>query len=415
MSDGTFLPSGATPWSAYNTPRIWAMVENEDDPESWRQVAALGSMAGLLNDQRKRLELARESLIQAWPPEQNVAAKAFVDLIDDLLFNMAKNKKIADSNAAALGQVLEALRQAKAKIEPLYRTYLEKNDDLVPGWWDNAEDELDEKAREQMRSAERIVAQPESVIVAPEIYELGPQNYVDDPIGRPVGTGSGSASGVTPFAAGGAGGGSAIIPVPHDPPPPLRDSVSTGPSERPPSATDLTPGSSGPSLAGVITPAPVGSPPIAAQPLPSSVVPGPTSPVTTPGLIIGGPGGPGGRSPVGGGQRGIPGTAVGGVAPGRSGVPGAKPATPSWLSPVPGQPAARGAAGQTGRGTSIPNSLMPGSPARGPRGRDGERSNSAAFDPDNPWVTDEGVAPVIEASRAQFRHDPGPGVIGWRQ
>ncbi|RSM51831.1 hypothetical protein DMB66_41100, partial [Actinoplanes sp. ATCC 53533] len=161
MSDGTFLPSGKTAWSAYNTPRIWAMVENEDDPESWRQVAALGSMAGLLNDQRKRLELAKEALIEAWPPGKNKAAAAFVDMIDDLLFNMAENKTIADSNAGALGQVLEALRQAKVKVEPLYRSYLEKNDDWVPGWWDNAEDELDEKAREQMRYAENIVAQPD--------------------------------------------------------------------------------------------------------------------------------------------------------------------------------------------------------------------------------------------------------------
>src|SRR5690349_18050643 len=98
MSDGTFRPSGVTAWSSYNTPRIWAMVEREDDPESWRQVAALGSMAGLLRDQRSRLEAAKQKLIDAWPPERNKAARAFVDEMDELLLTMQANKDIADSN-----------------------------------------------------------------------------------------------------------------------------------------------------------------------------------------------------------------------------------------------------------------------------------------------------------------------------
>jgi hypothetical protein len=415
MSDGTFLPKGATPWSAYNTPRIWAMVENEDDPESWRQVAALGSMAGLLNDQRKRLELARDGLIRAWPPEQNKAAAAFVDMIDDLLFNMAENRTIADSNAAALSQVLEALRQAKAKVEPLYRSYLEKNDDWVPGWWDHAEDELDEKAREQMRSAERTIAQPANAIVAPDIYEFKPRTYVDDPIGSPGGSGSGT--GVTPFAAGGSGGGRADISVPHDPPPALPESVSPGSGERP-ATPDFTQGPSGPSLAGVITPAPPG--PLPAAPLPAAPPPVPP-PVsgsafgpTTPGLVIGGPGGFGGRPAVGGGQRGLPGSVVSGGSLGRGGAPTAKFTPPSWLPPPSGQPGARGSVGQAGHGRSASASMMPASPLPGLR-RNEERGQDVALDPDNRWATEQGVTPVIEPSRVHYRHDPGPGVIGWRQ
>jgi hypothetical protein len=411
VSDGTFRPSGATSWSSFNTPRIWAMVANEDDPESWRQVAALGSMAGLLKDQRQRLELARDTLVQAWPPERNKAAAAFVDLIDDLLFNMAENKRVADANAGALSRVLEALRQAKTEIEPLYQAYLKKSDDWVPAWWDGAEDELDEKAREQMRGVDSIVARPESAIVAPDIYEFKPRTLVDDPIGGSGGPGSGS--GVTPFAAGGAGGGKADISVPHDPPPPLPNSVSTA-GQGPPLASTLTPGSSGPSLAGVITPPPIGPPPIAAVPIAPPSAPGPAFVPSTPGLVIGGPGGGIGQPAPGGGRRGLP-ESIAGRPLGRGSGPATKPATPSWLPPASGQAPARGAAGQVRRGGPASNSLMPASQPPGTRRRGEGSGDHPKLDPDNRWVTDQGVAPVIEPSRVRHRHDPGPGVIGWQQ
>ena len=389
------------------------MVEKEDHPESWRQVAALGSMAGLLDDQRRRLEQARDALKQAWPPEQNKSAAAFVSLIDDLLFNMAANRKTADANAGALSQVLEALRQAKVQIEPLYRAYVEKSDDWVPAWWDNAEDEIDEKARDAMRRAERIVAQPENVIAAPDLYEFKPRNFVDDPIGGAGGSGSGA--GGTPLANGGASSGGGGISVPHDPPPPLPVAEAAGPGGRPPPATDVPPGSAGPSLAGVIAPAPSGSPPIGAPPAALPPVAGTGFVPSAPGLVIGGIGAAGGRPAAGGGPRGLPGPTSGQGVSGRGGTPTAKPVTPSWLPPPSGQPNVRGAAGGAGRGTSAQSSMMPALGSPGGQRRTGQGDHDGAFDPDNPWATDQGVAPVIEPSRVHHRHEPGPGVIGWRR
>jgi hypothetical protein len=411
MSDGTFRPSGATPWSSYNTPRIWAMVEGEDDPEAWRQVAALGSMAGLLKDQRTRLEAAKQKLIEAWPPETNKAARAFVNEMDELLFTMQVNKDIADSNAGSLGQILEALRQAKNKIAPLYQQYLDKSDDWVPGWWDHAEEELDEKARQHMREAERLVADPGNAITAPSIYEFQPDESrtragdgtdSDGSIGRPGG------------GLGGSVGAVGNISVPHEPPPPL---------PRPESSTPSTPGSGlgqGPGLAAVITP-------------PPSTPTGPTPPVTAPstggpggvlppGVVIGGavPGGLPGRGATGsrgsvapfggGGQRGLPSGAVIGNGPLGKGAAGSvKPTPPSWLPPGPMQ-TARGGSATSGRPTGP--AALPMAAGR-PPARDG-RAEAINADPDNPWATAVGVAPVIEPSRKTYRHDPGPGVIGWQ-
>lgn len=409
MSDGTFVPSGVTPWSSYNTPRIWAMVENEDDPESWRQVAALGSMAGLLNDQRKRLELAKEALIEAWPPGKSMAATVFVDMIDDLLVNMSENKSIAESNAGALGQVLEALRQAKVKIEPLYRSYLEKSDDWVPGWWDHAEDELDDQARQHMREAEQLVAHPDNAITAPSIYEFQP----DEVRSRSAdGPGADGPTGQEGSGLGGSIGAVGNIAVPHEPPPPLsrQDSpspIASGRGESP-----------GPSLAEVIAPAP-GAP---ANPPPSVVSPINPSPGSPPqpGLIIGGrpldgspgrsvAGSRGSIKPFGGGvQRGLPSGAVIGNGPlGRGSARSAKPATPSWLPQASGQAARGGGGAHRAAAGAAP---IPAATGRSP-GRDDQRTG-VSFEPDNPWATAQGVAPVIEPSRKRYRHDPGPGVIG---
>ncbi len=412
MSDGTFRPSGATPWSSYNTPRIWAMVEGEDDPEAWRQVAALSSLAGLLKDQRSRLEAAKQKLLDAWPPEKNKAARAFVDEMDELLLTMQVNKDIADKNASALGQILEALRQAKGKVAPLYQSYLDKSDDWVPGWWDHAEDELDEKARQHMREAEQLVAHPDNAITAPAIYEFQP-----DETRTRSGDGSGGdgATGRSGAGLGGSIGVASNIAVPHDPPPESPRQESAGPPVSAPG------GPAGPSLAEVITP----TPSAAASLTPNVVAPPPGAPggPQPPGLIIGNgsfPGGvpgrgitrsKGGPNPFGGGvQRGLlPGAVIGNGSQVQGGVASVKPTPPSWLPQGAGQPA-RGASG-TGR-RSPASSAAPMGPGRRPA--DGESEREIRFDPDNPWAAAEGVAPVIEPSRKRYRHDPGPGVIGWR-
>jgi hypothetical protein len=405
VSDGTFLPSGVTPWSSYNTPRIWAMVANEDDPESWRQVAALGSMAGLLKDQRSRLELAKQKLIDAWPPEKNKASAAFVELIDNLLFTMQKNKDVADANAGALGRVVDALRRAKKDVEPLYQEYLEKSDDWVPGWWDNAEDELDEQARARMRDAENVIAHPDNAIKSPGLYEFAPGTFVSQPIGggdggRPVTT-SGE-SGISAAAG---------FEVPHDPPPTSPDVGTSAPAAGTPAA-QLPPGFApgGPDLAGVISPV-LGNPP-ATTPV------APLAPVSSsigqpvPGLVIGG--GLPARLPSSAVRSGRGSVGPFGALPprGTSGVSGSgarKPVPPSWLPPASGQPlrGRSGASAQPGGPSAVP-------PAGGGRRSHQDRDGGMTFDPDSRWVAAEGVAPVIEPSRRRYRHDPGPGVIGWR-
>jgi hypothetical protein len=49
----------------------------------------------------------------------------------------------------------------------------------------------------------------------------------------------------------------------------------------------------------------------------------------------------------------------------------------------------------------------------GQRGASRRRDESDQhFDPDNPWVTEEGVPGVLKPAPASTHHDAGPGVIG---
>jgi hypothetical protein len=397
-------PGWCTNWEAFNTPRIWAMVADEDNAESWRQIAALGAMADTVKDQRNRLLGAREALVAAWPPGANPGAQALVTHVDTLLANMADTKAKADDNAAHLGHVLETLRRAKAKIEPLYQQYLDKSDDLIPNWWDNAEDGLDKQARLHMIDAERDVATHAEKIVSPAPYRLVMGNPHDKNEREFPQSETTSRSASAPAAMASAGG--AAIDVPHEPPPPLPGRDATLPAG---------PASSGPDLAGISPVAPGNSanvPPVSPQIPATPAVP------SQPGFVIGGGGA---FSPMsrGGPPRSTVNT-FGGSPVGRGAYAGAKPATPAWLPVGTGQTGLLGSMGRPGQGAAgkpgPSGQMVTGTGVPGQRGkRQGTGKSAMEFDPDDPWATAEGVSPVIEPSLHEPLHDPGPGVIGWRE
>ncbi|WP_199510676.1 hypothetical protein [Nucisporomicrobium flavum] len=365
MSDEVLSSSWCTAWQSYNTPRLWAMVADEDDPEAWRQVAAWDDISGSVKDQRAMLVKAKEDLVAAWPPEQNKSSAAFVQELDTLIARMDAARVDADQTATGLANILEALRQAKNNIQPLYEQYKEKNDDIWPSWWDNAEDEIDEQARKHMITAEGIVQENVARLKVPDPYELKPQEpkFEKTPPGgdpRQPHTRSGSDTG---SSSDGHSRASGPVSVPHDPPPPMpgRDETTqdgvTGPGATQPgggpsgggSGSVVTP--SGPGLAGVITPpgvTPADTLPPGGGPFPGTgggagPVTGGGSGVLPPGVV------PPGQIGSGGGSAGVSGVGRGVSGAGRGGVrvpTGAGRALPSGA--VIGESVAGGARGPMG-------------------------------------------------------------------
>ncbi|MEV6487215.1 hypothetical protein AB0M20_01055 [Actinoplanes sp. NPDC051633] len=367
MSDEPVLTSSyCTNWGAYNTPRVWAMVANEDDPDAWRQVAAWGDVALAMKDHKARLKMARDSLAAAWSPDQNESAAAFVKEFDILLAKMDEAKLDADTTASGLANILEELRQAKADIQPLYEEYKSKNSDLIPGWVDSAEDEIDEKARTRMMAAERVVEMHVAQIKVPAEYKMDPKEksgYVPGPRTNPNGGvstygGSGAAGG---SGGGGVGSPGSSLDVPHDPPPTmpghdpiLPDQVGGGVGGGVGAGVGSgVGGDTGPGLAGVgPTPPPVlppgnpGVPPVIGPPGPPA--PAPLPPIGMPGLPggVGGGGGGGGTLPA----KTMPAGLGGPGKPGGVRAGGMRGALPSGavIGETIGGPGARGGAGGIG-------------------------------------------------------------------
>ncbi|MEU7902787.1 hypothetical protein [Actinoplanes sp. NPDC049118] len=396
MSEPVLTSSWCTAWGSFNTPRLWSMVMREDDPEAWRQVAAWGEIAGAVKDQRSLLLKAREALVAAWPPEQNTSSAAFVEELDMLLARMDQARTDADDTATGLANILEALRQAKNDIRPLWEQYKAKSDDLVPAWWDNAEEELDRQARQHMITAEQIVQDNVARLKVPDPYALDPKDPRWEPTDARGDTTAGTGAGVSS-----SGRGGTVVPVPHDPVPPLPghdpivpDGAGSGPG--PATGGGLI---GGPGLAGVINPPQVTPPPVA-PPAPGPVVVPPAGggggivppgPIVGPG--IGGIGGPrgtgtgGGAGPhgTGAGPRGLGGTGGGVTGLGAGGIGGVgRGARPGVLPAAAGQRALPSGAviGETvagaGRGGAAGATHAGGAGLGGGAGRGGAARAAAA-------------------------------------
>jgi len=304
VTDPVLTSSWCTNWGAYNTPRLWSMVMNEDEGPGRAAVSAWRTLSGSVQSQREALLAAKADLIASWPPDQNASSAAFVRELDTLILRLDGASADAEATALGLNNIVNALQTAKTKIQPLWEQYKDKSSDLVPNWWDGAEDEIDEQARQHMITAEREVADSVALIKVPDPYEFEIPGPVDDPDKK-------KNPNQTKLHSGPGGGGGISATVPHDPVPPLPDQDPVlpdgpgdgggggGPTDGGPSSGGPGGGSGGgvvggggPDLAGVITP---GQPPI----LP-------------PGDSIGLPGGPGGTPPIGGGGGGVPGLLPGG-------------------------------------------------------------------------------------------------------
>ncbi|GIF24563.1 hypothetical protein BJ973_008042 [Actinoplanes tereljensis] len=387
MTGEPVLTSGwCTNWGAFNTPRLWSMVMNEDDGPGRTQVSAWRTLAGSVRSQRAALLTARADLAAAWPPDENESAAAFLDELDILIKRLDLASADADTTASGLDNILNALQTAKSEIQPLWEQYKDKSDDLVPRWWDGAEDEIDEKARAAMITAERTVEDAVAQLKVPEKYELiieGERSAVVQPgqPDQPKG-GSGIDRGLN-------------VTVPHDPVPPLPGQDPTLPDD--PSGSDAadpvggggsgpgaggvgsgggtgvsTGGGGGPDLAGVITP---GQPPVVPGTGPSIGLPGGGGggplPSTggnplLPGLLPTGGGGPitpsGGRSARSGPRPS--GATIGEAATGRGGTGGG----------IGGRGASGGLGGRGISGGGAGGRGLPGGGARGGAGARGRTS-----------------------------------------
>ncbi|MEO3743843.1 hypothetical protein [Plantactinospora sp. B5E13] len=458
--------AGSTNWYDFNTFEMWSRLANQDTAPYWDQVSAWKKTADLSLMHLSRLKQYRDGLAEAWPPEKNEAARAYVAELDGLITLVQGVYDTSSSNYQTLSNITLAISEARRNLEPIVREYEEKqrakqeyenSNPLLAIFKDEVKqsdlDAVDAKARSIMYSLSGELAAAQVQLQKPPPYKRN--TNIDSeypPDGGPVG---GPAPPVLPPipVPGGGGGGPSYSPsptpaihtvVPTQPPPgvgPVLGSTGTltPPTVSPTPPSIITPSPTptpGPGLPGPFPPPSTGLPPGPKPPgLPpgypnsSNLGPGTGGPKT--GLGTGG-GLPPRAMPPGGMIGGSPGAGLGQPAPGPNaarrinpiggviggggagGSAGTTPLGGAGQRPGMGGGMPAGSTGRSGAGAGRTpmspgqNFGMPPSSRAGSQKQDEE--NSQHWDPDNPWETDEGVAPVMMPSRQNNRIDPGPAI-----
>ncbi|WP_192580021.1 hypothetical protein [Micromonospora sp. AMSO31t] len=448
---GSGRTSGLTDWRLMDVLSMWACLQDQDTTGQWKQVAGWRKVCDLALAHVSRLREYRRGLAEAWPPETNAAARAYLGELDQLIDQVQRTHDAAAANYDALAAATRAIGSTRAELKPLFDEYAEKvrqkqayeavlaDPKAVAGSrlpekppvTDADLEQLNVRARGLMTGLSGELQQAQVMLRQPPPR---PVPKVDENI-QTSGV-DGSAPLIPP-----------IVPVPvsiQKPSSITRPSATAAPTAMP-QASGVGPilGGTGAGLASAppltVTPTPSTS----ANIPPTTGVTGPPPPVAggaasfpTPGFRRGevarGSGGerftpptPPSRSVPSGGLIGGPysglsqpssgasprrvnpvGGVIGGGAAGTApaGAAGSRPGTGRYsqhgnmggLHPIGGSPA-----------TSGTNSLPPS-------GRPGRRSDDEIkgrdWDPHNPWKTDEGVTPIVRAPEEEGPIDPGPAI-----
>jgi hypothetical protein len=431
---------GGTNWTGMDVVQMWQAVENQDTTAHYRLLTGWQRSYELILQHLGQVQNYRQSLAEAWPPEKSAASAAYLQRLDGLIADLQSTYDAAVANHSAFASATLALSLSRNDVKKIYDEYVSNQTKLdgfknrpipaaksavppqKPPVADGRQEQLNNQARSIMFGLSGEIIQARAQITKPKIYteapgvdggdknDNGPQ-FVAPPI-PPVQTfdpGTGATH---------SGGSSSSHQPTNTAPPPGADSVQPGTVRQP---------QPGLVLGGAqTTPAP---PPggITMQPpppnggLPTTVPPGPLVPsaplrsAPPPGAMRLVPGEVPGRAFIGGlpaGPRPMP---PGGVIGGAPGIgltqPGARGRAASRVNPVGGVINSENAAGRAtlaGRGGASSSQLLPSTGGRG-TDRNTESEESLRWDPDNPWETAEGVAPVVLPATEQ-RIDPGPAI-----
>ncbi|RZT82638.1 hypothetical protein EV382_5948 [Micromonospora violae] len=432
---------------------MWACLQDHDTANHWKQVAGWRKVCDLAQTHLGRLQQYRRGLAEAWPPETSAASRTYLAELDELIDKVQRTHDAAAANYTALSAATQAIATTRAALRKIHEEYATKfqqkqayesiaadpkavmgNRSAQPPVSDGELERLNVQARSMMFNLSGELQQAQATLqkppaapkINPGIDQSDPNVYGGTPapvippvIAVPLPTSpttrpSASASQGLPSTSLGVGpvlGGTGNTIAPGSPP------------SIPPTGT-TPPVVSGPTL-GVGAPS---VPPVISSPRDASGVSRLPRSATPPANTAGSAGNPAAQPrpmPPGGLIGGMPGMGLG-SPPAGGGAPLRR------INPVGGLIGGGGAGtGPTGGAGSRPGSgrglnALQGTPPFGfapgigqsPSGaappRPGIRMDADAekrpWDPDNPWITDEGVAPIVRPPQEEGPIDPGPAI-----
>ena len=410
-----------TPWYRFDVPDMWAMLAAQETGNHAKQVAGWKKAAELTDTHRRRLQEYREELVAAWPPERSAAAREYVDRLDYLIESVGQTYEVAAANCGIASSAVTAITRARSDLKKIYDEYVSLQRARQPGTSgrptptpapmpgtppvDDAEFErLNTGARRIMFQLGGELSLAQTQLRPPPVYKPPlvnrEQNSEDHyPTSSPppipsimtVPTGT-----YTPPAQRGVHSAVATVPAPNTP--------GAGPILGGAGPAPALP-AGGATIPGIATPPPT-------PPVPNSFPPALPGPGVLPPPSYGGgvPANPANgplMKPGGGGVTGTPramppGGLIGGASGAGLGQPGAAGSSVRRINPI------GGVIGDRGAGYRIVSARgIPGATWRSHSRGDGSEKR---WDPDDPWATEEGVAPVVLPPAAAGRIDPGPAI-----
>ncbi|SCG18406.1 hypothetical protein GA0070610_4749 [Micromonospora echinofusca] len=442
--------SALTDWRLMDVASMWACLQDHDTTNHWKQVAGWRKVCDLARAHLSRLQEYRKGLAEAWPPQSNEAARAYIRELDELIDKVQRTHDAASANYTVLSAATQAISTTRAELKKIYETYAVKVQEKQTYDATLADPKAAMGSRVPDRPVtdadlERLNVQARGIMYGLSNELQQAQVMLRQPPPRPKVDNGATESGFTSSQA------PAIPPIM---PVPILPNVGT-PSTRQPGSTPRqvtspsTPGL-GPILGGTgtgLAPHPSGPGLPTSQP---TAQPNPSPGIGTSGLPTGvsrpGISGPVSNQP---GQATRPNTGSvqpstppstnsrplphGGLIGGTPGIgygpPGTGNTQPKRVNPIGGLiggggagTAPSGGAGSRpggGRGLASAHGIPPigGTPfgaANPMQGRQGHRERGGEaprqWDPEHPWEVDQGVPPVVRPPSEDGPIDPGPAI-----
>jgi hypothetical protein len=432
---------GGTNWMALDVPAMWALVANQDTTAHYKALTGWQKSYELILEHMAQVQNYRENLAAAWPPEKSPASAAYIAQLDDLIMHLQKTYDAAIANHSAFAGATLSLSLSRDDLKKIYDEYTANQAKLnafnakpkpvqygkvpvlppKPPVAASRQEELNNQARVLMSNLSTDLVQAQTSLTAPPKFV--PPQLIDDqkkaiggqdstqtvvPPIVPVDSGAGSIS------SHGTSGHSAVGSIRATE---LPTAAPTSGVRQP----GLILGGANPP---VVTPPPtMPTPtPVGGSPLPnvigqSPILPPPTTPFTpglppTSGAVRTFQGEGIGRTIGAGPASGIRAMPPGGIIGGTPGVGLGQPATgrsaTQRVNPVGG--VIRSSGTEVGSGVRGASGTAQPMTSLGSRaGRRGKSDEATSWDPDNPWDTAEGVAPVV-LPVADQPVDPGPAI-----
>lgn len=159
--------SWCTNWGAYDVPRLWDVVQPEDDKLGWEQVTGFRHLADLLVDHYRRLRSQHDRLYSAW---QSPAAEVVLSRVDGYAKALLSDAHCAATTATALDAIMATYANAQKKMAPLVKEWNHVTTDWKPEWWDSAAEKLNTEGQDLMRQTDDAVRDHRTKIIIPDTY-----------------------------------------------------------------------------------------------------------------------------------------------------------------------------------------------------------------------------------------------------